>query len=72
MKLYSTPACWHCNQLKKELIDRGIDFELMDLDDDKVRDEALELIKQTGKDELPIVVKDGKIFNNPKIEDLIN
>jgi len=69
--LYSSSSCHHCTELKDELIKAGIDFTWKDLDDESVFQEAKELCEKTGKTELPIVVKDGKIFNNPKIEELL-
>lgn len=71
LKFYSTPSCTHCRELKQQLIDKGVDFEFMDLDDDKVFDEAKELCNQTRNTELPIVVKDGNVYNRPSLEDLI-
>lgn len=72
LKVYSTSSCWHCNQFREELAKNGIDYEYKDLDDDKVRDEAIELCKTSGNTELPIVItNDGRVLNRPELKDLI-
>ena len=71
IKLYSSSACTHCRVLREELAEKGIDYEYMDLDDKKIEEEARELCRNRESSELPIVVKDGKVFNRPSINDLI-
>jgi glutaredoxin len=72
IKVFSSPNCYHCTELKQQLIDKGVDFEFMDLDDDKVMDEARELCEKTGNTELPVVVTNsGKVLNRPELKDLI-
>lgn len=72
MKVYSTPSCYHCNDFREQLAKAGIDYEYKDLDDDKVRDECIDLCKTSGNTELPVVVTNsGKVFNRPTLEELL-
>ena len=71
IKFYSTTACTHCNELKQQLIDKGVAFEFLDISDDNLRDEALALCRKTGNEELPIVVNGDKVFNRPSLEELL-
>ena len=69
--IYSTSSCWHCNQFREELSKHGIDYEYKDLDDDKVREECIDLCKTSGNTELPVVITNsGKVLNRPTLEDI--
>jgi glutaredoxin len=70
MKIYKTASCIHCREFIDELDKRGIEYELPDLDDPSVREEALKIVSRLGKDELPLVVKDGKEYSRPTLEEL--
>ena len=53
VKVYSTPVCSYCYTLKEFLKQKGISFEDIDISkDEKMRDE---MIKKTGKMEVPVV-----------------
>lgn len=71
MKIYKTSSCTHCREFIDELDKRGIEYELPDLDDPSVYQEALGIIGRIGKDELPLVIKDGKEYSRPNIEDIL-
>lgn len=70
MKVYKTPSCIHCREFIEELDKRGIEYELPDLDDPQVRDEALAIVGRLNKDELPLVVHNGKEYSRPSLSDL--
>jgi glutaredoxin len=72
IKLFSSPACSHCNVFKKELDDAGIKYEVKDIDVPDVYNEAMAYCKIIGKIELPIVIlNNGKILSRPTLEEVI-
>ncbi len=71
IKVFSTPSCYHCNEFREELSKHGIDYEYKDLDDDKVREECIDLCKTSGNTELPVVITNsGKVLKRPTLEDI--
>ncbi len=70
--IYSFKDCDYCNNLKKQLEEAGIDFIVKDLDltENVLAVEKISNNYLDGNTELPIVVKEGKYFSRPKIEDL--
>jgi len=73
VRLFVTPACPYCFTLKEFLKEKGIEFEEIDVSkDEKARDE---MIKKSGKMEVPVVEIDGQIiqgFDKEKIVKLLN
>ncbi len=73
VKVYSTPSCPYCETLKQFLKEKGIEFEAVDVSEDK---EALdEMVKKTGQMGVPVVDIDGQTvvgFNKEKIMELLN
>lgn len=73
VKLFVTPSCPYCFTLKEFLKEHNIKFKEIDVSqDEKVKDE---LIKKTGKMEVPIVEIEGEIivgFDKEKICKLLN
>jgi len=73
VKIFLTPACPYCFTLKEFLKQYNIEFEEIDVSkDEKAREE---LIKKTGKMEVPVVEIDGQIvvgFDKGKICKLLN
>lgn len=73
VKIYLTPACPYCFTLKEFLKEKGIEFEEIDVSkDEKARDE---MIKKSGRLEVPILEIDGEIvvgFDKEKICKLLN
>jgi len=72
VKLYTTVACPYCFTLKMFLKEHNINFEEVDIS----RDEAAkgELIKKTGKMEVPVVEINGEVivgFDKEKITKLL-
>jgi glutaredoxin 3 len=60
VKVYSTPACSHCRDLKRFLEENGIDFQ--DIDVSKDREAAKEMVEKTSQLSVPVAEIDGKII----------
>jgi len=73
VKLFVTPGCPYCFTLKEFLKEHNIKFKEIDVSqDEKAKDE---LIKKTGKMEVPMVEIEGEImvgFDKEKICKLLN
>ena len=73
VKLFTTPACPYCYTLKEFLKENKIEFAEIDVaQDEKARDE---LIKKSGKMEVPVLEIDGEIvagFDREKIVKLLH
>jgi len=72
IKIYSTPFCPYCVTLKDYLKSKKVDFADVDVsDNEKERDEMIELSGQIG---VPVVNIDGKIivgFDKEQIDELL-
>lgn len=72
VKVYVTVGCPYCFTLKEFLKEHNIDFKEIDVSQDKKTKE--ELIKKTGKLEVPIIEIDGQMivgFDKEKISQLL-
>ena len=73
VKVYSTPACPYCVTLKEFLKKNNIEFEDIDVSQNKTAlDEMIKKSKQMG---VPVVDIDGQIvvgFDKEKISELLN
>ena len=73
VKVYSTPGCAYCFTLKQFLKANNVEFEEIDIfQDEKAKEE---MIKKTGKMEVPIIEIDNEIvvgFDKKKICELLN
>jgi len=73
VKIYYTPSCAYCFTLKEFLKEHNVEFEEIDVSKDK---EAMEeMVKKSGKLEVPVVEIDGEIvpgFDKEKIVKLLN
>jgi len=72
VKVFSTPACPYCVTLKEFLKEKGIDFEDIDVSQDKKSLD--EMIKKSGQMEVPVIEIDGEIvngFDKEKISQLL-
>lgn len=68
MKLYSTKQCVKCQFLKKQLEDKSIHFEYIDVQEDGA---ALDRLIERNLVSLPIVEKiDGTFLQDVKFADL--
>jgi len=72
VKVYSTPTCGYCHQVKRYLSDRGIKFTEYDVSVDRAAaDQMVKLTSQTG---VPVIVVDGQAvigFNRAQLEQLL-
>ncbi len=72
IKVYSTPTCPYCDTLKQFLKEKGVEFESVDVSQDK---KALEeMVQKTGQMGVPVIDIDGKTvvgFNKGKISELL-
>ncbi len=68
IKIYSTPSCVYCSALKKFLNERGLEFEDINVAQNK---EALkEMVDKSGQMGVPVVDINGQIvvgFDREKI-----
>ena len=72
IKVFSTPFCVYCVSLKQFLKEHNIEFEEVDVSQDKAAQE--EMIKKSGQMGVPVVEIDGEIivgFNKNKISELL-
>lgn len=73
VKVFSTVSCPYCVTLKEFLKEHNIEFEDIDVSQDKV---ALdEMVQKSGQMGVPVVDIDGKIiigFDKGKISQLLN
>lgn len=72
VRVYSTPTCPYCVTLKAFLEEKNIEFEDIDVSQDKA---ALdEMVKKSGQMGVPVVEIDGQIivgFDKEKISELL-
>ncbi len=73
VKIFTTSLCPYCFTLKEFLKSKNIEFQEIDVTgDEKAKDE---LIKKTGKMEVPVLEIDGQVvvgFDKGKISKLLN
>ncbi len=73
VKIFTTSLCPYCFTLKEFLKLKNIEFQEIDVtQDEKAKDE---LIKKTGKMEVPVLEIDGQLvvgFDKEKISKLLN
>ncbi len=68
MKLYSTKQCMKCQFLKKQLEDKSVSFEYVDIHEDS---NALNKLIKLNMVSLPIVeIKEGQFLQDVKFADL--
>jgi len=73
VKIFLTPGCPYCFTLTEFLKEKGIKFEEIDVSRDEKAKE--ELIKKSGKMEVPVIEIDSQIvigFDKEKICKLLN
>jgi glutaredoxin-like YruB-family protein len=73
VRLFFTPACPYCYALKEFLKEHKIEFEEINVSENEKAKE--ELIKKSGKMEVPVIEINGKIvvgFDKEKISKLLN
>jgi len=72
VKVYSTPFCFFCKQLKEFLKENKIKFEEVNVQEDQ--EAAMEMIQKTGQTGVPVTEIDGKIiigFDEEKLREVL-
>lgn len=67
--VYSTPSCPYCQMAKEYLKSKNIEFEDVDVSANMER--AMEMIRKSGQQGVPVLDIKGKIiigFNKPEID----
>jgi len=73
IKVFSTPSCPYCVTLKEFLKENNIEFEDIDVSQDKAASD--EMIEKSGQMGVPVIDIDGQIvvgFDKEKITKLLN
>jgi len=73
VKVYSTPTCPYCDILKEFLEQKGVEFETIDISQDKAGQEYI--LEKTGKMAVPVIEIDEEIvvgFDRVKIVKLLD
>ena len=73
VRVFSTPVCPYCVTLKQYLKEHNIEFEDIDVSQDKVASD--EMIEKSGQMGVPVVDIDGQIvvgFDKEEINKLLN
>lgn len=61
VKIYTTPACHYCHQAKDYLTEKGVEFDSVDVSQDK--DALQEMRKITGgARSVPVITVAGKVI----------
>ncbi len=72
VKVYSTPTCPYCVQVKEYLKNRGIEFEDFDIATDaKAR---LEMVEESGQMGVPVIIMGDEVvvgFDRFKLDNLV-
>jgi glutaredoxin-like YruB-family protein len=72
IKVYSTPTCPWCHKAKEWLKENNIDFEDIDVSEDKKAQE--EMIEKSGQRGVPVIEVDDEIlvgFDEEKLKELL-
>ena len=72
IRVYSTPTCSHCRDLKRFLDEKGIEYEEIDVS--RERDAAKEMVEKSGQLGVPVMDVDGKIvvgFDREKVKETL-
>ena len=73
VKVYSTPTCGYCHQVKQFLQDRGVPFTEYDVSHDRAA--AEEMVRLTGQMGVPVIMVNSQVvvgFDQVKLEQLLS
>jgi glutaredoxin-like YruB-family protein len=73
VKVYSTPSCSICKQLKSFLKEKKVKYKEINVASDTKA--AQEMIEKSGQMSVPVIEIDGKIitgFDKKKVEEALN
>ena len=72
VKVYATPTCGYCHQVKKFLSERGVKYTEYDVSRDRAA--ADEMVRLTGQMGVPVILVDGQAvigFDRARLEHLL-
>ena len=73
VKVYTTPTCGYCHQVKDYLRQRGVRFTEYDVSRDRAA--AQEMVDRTGQMGVPVILVDGETvigFDRPRLDALLS
>jgi mycoredoxin len=70
--MYSTPWCGYCVRLKRAMEDNGIDFEVVDIDQDPAAADFVMSLNGGNATVPTIVLPDGTTLTNPPLPELLS
>jgi glutaredoxin 3 len=73
VKVYTTPTCGYCHQVKSFLGELGVSYTEHDVSRDRAA--AEEMVKLTGQMGVPVIVVDGEVvigFNRSRLQELLS
>ena len=73
VKVYTTPTCGYCHQVKKFLSERGVKYAEYDVSRDRAA--ADEMVRLTGQMGVPVILVDGQVvvgFDRARLEHLLS
>jgi len=73
VKVYTTPTCGYCHQVKRFLAERGVKYTEYDVSADRAA--ANEMVSLTGQMGVPVITVDGQVvvgFDRPQLERLLS
>ena len=73
VKIYSTPTCVYCNNLKEYLTEKNIAFEVSDVSENE--QELEKMVAISGQMGVPVVEIEGNVvigFDKEKIDELLH
>ena len=65
--MYSTPWCGYCHRLKGQLEREGIEFEMVDIEQQPEAAEIVERVNNGNQTVPTLVFSDGSAFTNPSL-----
>jgi mycoredoxin len=71
LTMYSTPWCGHCNRLKGALEREGVQFEVIDIEQDPAAADYVMSVNGGHATVPTIVLPDGSTLTNPQLPELL-
>ncbi len=75
VKIFTTPSCTYCNQAKDFFKENNVEFEAIDVTQDKAA--AEEMIEKSGQRGVPVILIEGREeplvgFDQDALEEALN
>lgn len=68
--MFSTVWCGYCRRLKNQMTEAGIEFQVIDLDDEPGKYDDMIIEASGGYRTVPTVDINGELYVNPSIKDV--